>query len=445
MKKALLLLAMSTPLFLQAQSLQNTNFENWTIANYSDLQDWITSNEISIPLVGLPSATEVNPGVTNSALKLETVANTTDTMVGFITNSDDPFSGDGGFPYSQKPTGLSGYFRYNIMPNDTARILVVFKNSGIVYSVDTISIWGTQNSFTLNSFPLPWISASGITPDTVILAVASSDVVNSVFVAGSTLELDNLVFTGPGISQTIHGDFDTWVPKTISDLTDWSISGEVSRTTDAFSGTYAAKLITLNGSFGTEPAGIFQSFSVTPTQAVDTLIGWYKYLPKGMDSASIELNLFGPGPGVTITKNLGAAASYAQFKVPITGVTSSTMGIFLNIQSSAWSGTPTDSSTLYIDSISIKPGTVGVNEIVGTAGVSVYPNPAKDVLKMAVDNKVSEVEVTLYNTFGARVSANTVKVDGAEVTLPVKHLATGLYIYEVKVGDATYKGRFMKD
>lgn len=443
MKKVLLLLAMSTPLFLKAQSLQNTNFENWNITSYDDLSNWITSNDFSLQLVGLPNATEVSPGVTNSALKLETVANSTDTMFGFITNAEDPTTGEGGIPYSQKPTGLSGSFRYNIMPNDTARILIVYKNSGIPYASDTIAIWGTQNTFSVNNYPLPGITGSLITPDSVVIAVTSSDFINGTFVAGSVLEIDNMVFTGPGITQGINGDFDTWITKSLVELIDWNISGEVSRSTDAFSGTYAAKLITLDQSFGPEPAAIFQSFSVTPTQAVDTLIGWYKYIPKGNDSAGIELNLFGPGPGTTINKNLGAAATYTQFKVPITGVNSGTMGIFLAIQSSAWSGTPADSSTLYVDSIMIKPGTVGVNDIDAKTIVRVYPNPAQEVLKISVD--ASEIDVTIYNVFGAKVYGNTVKVVGGEATLPVKQLAAGIYIYQVKLGEAVYQGKFMKD
>jgi hypothetical protein len=447
MKKLLLLLAMSAPLFLKAQTLQNTGFENWSIYNFEDLGEWITSNEETVPWLGVPTATKVNPGVINFALKLETVAVGLDTMAGYITNSEDPLSGEGGFPFTQKPTGLGGDFRYNIMPNDTARIFIIFKNSGVVYSVDTVSLWGTQASFSMNSYPLPNITNSAITPDSVIIAIASSDFINGTFVAGSVLEMDNLVFFGAGITQTIHGDFDNWVADSIVELDDWSISSAVTRSTDAFSGTYAAKLMTTNGDFGPEPASLFQSF-MPSTTTVDTLVGWYKYIPKGNDSASVEIHLMSsvPGPGVSVMKSLGAAASYAQFKVPITGTTSNTTAAFLTIQSSSWSGMPTDSSTLYIDSISIKPFVVSVKDVVAKHSVRAYPNPAKNELKFIIDKKeASEVGVVVYNTFGSEVYVNTIAVNGGEATMPVKQLASGMYIYELKIGDAEYKGRFIKE
>jgi hypothetical protein len=107
---------------------------------------------------------------------------------------------------------------------------------------------------------------------------------------------------------------------------------------------------------------------------------------------------------------------------------------------------PTDSSTLYIDSISIKPFVVSVKDVVAKHSVRAYPNPAKNELKFIIDKKeASEVGVVVYNTFGSEVYVNTIAVNGGEATMPVKQLASGMYIYELKIGDAEYKGRFIKE
>jgi hypothetical protein len=93
----------------------------------------------------------------------------------------------------------------------------------------------------------------------------------------------------------------------------------------------------------------------------------------------------------------------------------------------------------------IKPGTVSVAEV-AKESVRVYPNPAKDVLKIAVDKtNSSPVSVTVYNIVGSKMYASTLKVQNGEATVPVTQLAPGTYIYEVTIGEASYKGRFIKE
>lgn len=442
--KALFLLAMSLPLFLKAQSLPNTNFENWYIVNYDMLTTWRTSNEITVPQFGVPNVTRINQGAANSSLKLSTIAVGLDTIVGLITNALDFNGGEGGKPYSQKPTGLQGDFRYNIAPHDTARIVVSFKNSGVVFATDMITIWGTQSSFSQKNFPLPVMTFCGLTPDSVIVSVASGDFLNSP-VVGSYIEIDNLVFTGSGITQGINGDFDNWQSKSFVELIDWGPSGSVFQTADAFSGSYAAKLISKNDGIVIEPAAIHQNF--VSSKAVDTLIGWYKYSSKTPDSASIEIHLLNfNDPPTTITQYLPAETNYTQFSIPLVGATSSTVMGKVVIQSSPWSATMGDSSTLYIDCLAIKPQAVSVREVVIKNVAGVYPNPATDMLTISLDkNTGTEVGISIYNSLGAEVYAGRIVTQNGEAAIPVKQLAAGLYIYEVTQSPNTYKGRFIKE
>ncbi|WP_276133357.1 T9SS type A sorting domain-containing protein [Polluticoccus soli] len=442
--KALLLLAVSLPLFINAQTIHNNSFENWYIVNYNVLANWMTSNEITIPQYGAPNVTKISPGVTNSSLRLATIAVGLDTMIGFITNAAGLTTGEGGMPYSQRPTGLQGDFRYNIAPHDTARILVSFKHSGVVFATDMISIWGAQQSFGQKNFSLPVMTASGLTPDSVVIAITSGDFLNSP-AANSYIEIDNLVFTGSNLTQGINGDFDNWLLESFVDLNDWAPTGSVFQTSDAFSGNYAAKLMSKNNGVVIEAASIKQNF--VPSKTIDTLIGWYKYTSKTPDSASVEVNMVGiGGPSAIITKFLPAVAGYTQFKIPLVGANSSTVKATILIGSSRLSPLMGDSSTLYLDSLVIKPQVVEVKEVANNTSVHVYPNPVKDVLTIAMDDDLeTKAAVAVYNSTGTKVYLGMAIIQGGRAAIPVKQLATGMYIYEVKLDEAEYKGRFMKE
>jgi hypothetical protein len=44
---------------------------------------------------------------------------------------------------------------------------------------------------------------------------------------GSFLELDNVGFAGPGVTQTLSGGtFETWTMESVISLNDWNISGD---------------------------------------------------------------------------------------------------------------------------------------------------------------------------------------------------------------------------
>jgi hypothetical protein len=111
-------------------------------------------------------------------------------------------------------------------------------------------------------------------------------------------------------------------------------------------------------------------------------------------------------------------------------------------------GMPGDSSTLLIDSLMIKPEFVSVDDIAASErNVKVYPNPVADLLKIDVSKlKTMAIEIAIYNAMGSVVYSNTVKVKaGNEATVPVRQLAAGLYIYEIKAGETLVKGRFIKE
>jgi hypothetical protein len=446
MQKVLFFILLWLPVALNAQTISNGGLESWQVIPYETPDGWMNSNDEFGVDYGVFNVTKINPAVTNSGIRLQTVSAgpNPDTLLAFISNSEDPFSGDGGYPFTQKPTTLSGNFRYNIMSGDMAYIFVIFKKNGTVYSVDTIKITGNAPTFVFNNYTLTHITASSIIPDTVIFAAVSSNF-DGLMLPGSTLEMDNLNLTGPSVTQTMNGTFDNWTSKSVDLLADWELSGDATRTTDKYSGTYAAKLVSHDDGFGNINYADMQT-NITLGSTIDTLTGWYKYSNNG-DSASVVMIIFDNNGNFLDARSigLGPQASYTRFKVPFDNMPTGADNILLILSSSSFMN-EMDGSTLFVDSLSILKEFVGVHEIAGGGKISVYPNPATDVLNIQLSKAENKTSVVLYDVRGSVAFKNEYTVlNGKNISVPVTQLTKGLYICEIKTGNTIIREKFVKE
>jgi hypothetical protein len=452
MKKLLLLLLLSIligPLYGQ---LLNSSFETWNSTAYDEPNGWQTGNHESASL-GLTPVTRTN-GVSGYAVRMQTIAYNGDTAQAFIANGD-PMGGEGGIPFAEQPTAITGSYRYNLPGNDTALILVLFKKNGNIISSDIFKIRGTgvQNSFTSFSFPinLP------MTPDSVIVAATCSNLIENVGVQnGSFMELDGIAFAGTTTSID-NGTFETWTTHSTDIISDWGYYGDgISKTTDSYDGTYAISLSTVdygNGDIGS--AGITNGHNTQTgptggspyTLTVDTLTGYYKYFTSGNDSASININLLQNSNYVSGNqKLLPATSQYTYFEIPIySGTAPDTMRV--DITSSKWPYSPSSvGSTLYIDHLQFKSElTAGVAENKNRNAAFVYPNPANDVLHIRLNNNTSErVQIEIFDLAGRTVMNETKSVMDNEMSIRISSLIPGKYFYRVTDGKNRYQQAFTK-
>lgn len=72
---------------------------------------------------------------------------------------------------------------------------------------------------------------------------------------------------------------------------------------------------------------------------------------------------------------------------------------------------------------------MAVSDVAGKAKVSVYPNPATDVINIKSDSKISEVSI--YDASGKAVKTTT------ETAINVQNLAKGSYIVSIKYADGS--------
>jgi hypothetical protein len=337
-----LLIALTFKMF--PQSIPNGGFENWNVTSYNDLMYWYCSNENNN---GNPvNVTRVtDPYHGSYAALLSTVMTGTNLNFAFIANGDPSKVAGQGVPYNQQATGFSFRYKCNIVTNDSAFVWVIFKKSGVKIGEYIKKITGTKTNYTLGSMTFSLSQA----PDSMIFAAASSNPFSYTGPAGSTFQLDSLLFTGvSGQPVNFNGSFEQWQMISSATPLGWNTSSNNSatQTNDMYSGNYALRLQTMSSGTVAYPGNATNGTPASSTtiggtpfsNQIDTLVFYYKYAPANSnDSAMVNLNF---------KKNFNffssysawfpAAGSYTKAKMPINlSMAPDSLIIFLN-SSKSW-------------------------------------------------------------------------------------------------------------
>jgi hypothetical protein len=214
MKKTVLIILFGMQLLtiqLFGQEGMSSPNESWNNGNYGEPDKWYSSNTATLNKYNLISVAEV-PGITGSGVLLQTYIKDHDTIKAFISNTKgNAMKGQGGIPFSEKVVGMHGYYSYNLIEDDTARLLIVFKKKDTIVSTTNFKIKGNGKQPTYIPFTFP-ISLN-IVPDTVIIETSLQSFLSSPDRKdGSYLELDSLYFIGIGKMIPLpNGNFENWV------------------------------------------------------------------------------------------------------------------------------------------------------------------------------------------------------------------------------------------
>jgi hypothetical protein len=433
MKKSLLIISFFLlQVAAQGQSIPNANFENWTNFNYDEPFQWYSSNSETVPAFSIPTVAPV-AGVSNLAARIETYIIGLDTLKGVISNSImDVVAGEGGVPYTDMPTAIEGFYRYELPVDDTALILVIFKNAGTILSTDLIKIKGTGSEPTFVPFSFPLTLAA--TPDSVVIACTASNLMtNQGIESGSWIEYDELSFTGPSVTQPIpNGSMDNWTNQSVDFPLSWLVFGSgVTQSTDAYSGSFALGLETTGTGSNAEISGAtngqdFGQGGYPYTNMIDSLVGFYKYLTSGNDTAGAYISV--TSGGVSVGGGLFSflpAATYTPFSIPLNaGATPDTMRIefFSSIADSSLDG-----SILLIDQLDLQSIITGINSNLDKNSnlFSAYPNPFSDRIKISYNGDSRDMKLYLYNTIGEIIHESGTSNNSFEMEL--SQLPAGCY------------------
>ncbi|MCX6310194.1 MAG: T9SS type A sorting domain-containing protein [Bacteroidetes bacterium] len=443
--KLLFTISLFVAMAMSAQTIPNSGFEFWNASSIDNpLYYPQTSNQQALQ-AGLPqNALKVtDPQQGTLAIQLNTVTNGVDTMFGYFLNGD-PNSLAGGIPYSQHPITLTGYYKCNVMAGDTAFVFIVFKQGGIAVSQDFAIFTGNHSSayvpFTL-TLTIPALA----TPDSIIVGAASSNAFVNRGIPGSMLQLDNLTFTGVSSQPTMmNGSFENWISINTSTPQNWGTAGDlIYQTNDAHTGTYAVEMNTFSyGGPNVSPSyitnGVFPPQSGPQggrpyTLLNDTLCGWYKYIPVGIDSATIYLstsqNTVGVGGGVL---GLPPVSVYTFFSMPFSSFMQP--DTLLIVLASGYNGSDASNvgSVFKVDDLYLKSSAVGIAVLNwNTFGkVQLYPNPSSVDCWMEFDNNEnSPMKMTVTDELGKTVSEIEITGTGHQRQhIDTSVLSKGIYV-----------------
>ena len=436
------------------QTIPNDNFENWNkfLFEYPAGYPFNSAKQAAMYYwLNLPSAIEkVTDAYDGSyAVKLSSHIVGTDTIFGYFVNTNpenDPDHWHGGFALTEKPTGITGFYKANFVANDSAIIVVNFNKNGSSIGTYVYKIGGNTSSYTSFSFtfnpPLP------ATPDSVQLGYACGDPINHIIYDGSWIILDKISFTGISTQPVgMNGSFENWETDSVLTLKDWYVNSNpmsISRTTDAYIGAYAVRIETLSDNQGGIDIGAIGTGQWTNlglvggrpyTLTKDTLVLAYKYFPQNNDSAFVEIFFKGnnyPNPyGISFV--LTDTATYTVVEFPFE-LLSAPDTLVISLASSYWQHTDSmyAGSTLFVDKVYLKSEpNVSVPYVTKQKNVTLYPNPASEILRVNASDEIKEIH--LYSADGKLLQS--LVVNGKQFSIPVQTLPEGNYFIKIQFQD----------
>jgi hypothetical protein len=235
----------------------------------------------------------------------------------------------------------------------------------------------------------------------------------------------------------------------------------VFKTTDKYSGTYAAKAVSANFPLG--PVSIFIpgmiGTAVMDMVGVKALLGrpcadckplhlkgYYKFEPVNNDScaAVILLSRWNATAKKRDTVGYGRwvqkspVTHYTEFDVPVnyTG-TGAVDTITILVVSSAnfdvvsFVGSQGEvGNTMYVDALSLEYSAGIEQALMPEVGVSLFPNPASDVLNIRLSKEIRHGSFDIYNGSGKLMGS--FNASSLESTIPVYSLVNGTYYFRLK-------------
>jgi hypothetical protein len=357
MKKLLLVLVLFfTAHFGYSQMITNGNFENWQTVNYFDYpSDWIINTWTDQPNLLAQQSSDAQH--LSSSILLTTMDAEDISYAIYGIPGEGEFMG---LPYNQLGDTLHFWYKADYIGSDNGMMLLMLYNSGNI--IDSVFLQITASAaWTHVKVP---VNPLMITPDSMFLGFISST--PNYFnwggnpQIGSWLMLDNIYFTlgnDPTPIPVPNYSFEDWETASAEDPVGWSTTNSelslvfndtvnVTKTTDAHIGAYAAKLevVEFFGDRVKAEMELEQFINFAPEKLILSI----KYLPMMLDTAMLGIEFFKNGNHVGNFWAYGnEQLSWATFDIDVSNHYSETPDeIYLYFSAGENPG-----SVLYIDDI----------------------------------------------------------------------------------------------
>ncbi len=442
---------------IKAQTIPNGGFETWNYAvYYQDPMLYFTSNASAfydLPQGNVRKSTDSYTG--SFSAHLQTVNTNGGPALGVIYFGDFSASGvNGGIPFIGHPDSVSAYFKFNIMPGDTAQSIIALKKNGTVIGWAFGHFTGSNPVYSKFTTPILWSDTAQA--DTLAVMITSSDFNNPI--VGSNLFIDNASFYPSG-SPFPNGDFEQWNNIGNDEPDSWNTLNFIcnpadlcaTKSTDSYEGNYSMKIKSVqmlggdtlayitNGQFPTN--NTYPIGGMPVSQNPDKISGYYKYFPVGPDTAYAGIFLYRWNTATQQTLCVDSmlvpllpSNSYAYFESPVSyneWPLADTLNISFtannNINNGSYIGL---GSTLYIDGLQLTLKPLGLNDInTNDLGTQIYPNPSINIFNIKYSSKILTLD--LFDVNGRKLNDVIMEISGSDASIRMENSPKGLYYLRI--------------
>jgi hypothetical protein len=441
--KKVLLCAASIAVVMSSQAQEtnvvNRGFETWNDKVYTHITGLTDALEERLKWdapdsLVVEKSTDAKEGSYSLILsnKESGTGNDKDTSAGyFIVGGWGDSGPEGGVPFTLAADTMRGWYKYNVMPGDTAWMILNLKMGGSTIAGGQYPIVGTQSTWKQFAFATNY--NAGVV-DTLFLAVTSSNIVgddDGEGIPGSWLQIDDMSFTtnSGGSATFTNAGFESWTDTTISTIDYWNtVDLTLNKSTSVNSGSYAAELevkeITHGDGQKERVGAIIANYDFdgnnkeggTDFTAMPSKLEWYwDATPAANDTGWVSIEFFKNG--------LSIGSFGKQSYIVTSGYQPESMLITLaqnpdTFKIAVYAGDSIGSKMIIDDINLVSDASVSVSESSGGAGAA-FPNPTNGFVNVG-----SASNYAISNVIGVQVQAGSV----SNGSVSFSDLADGVYV-----------------
>lgn len=297
--------------FNSSAQLLNGGFESWyDSAIYETPVDWNSSNEqLYYTETTVFKSTDAQEGNYAAELTVKKIFN--DTVGGYVLHGGlNPIVG---IPYTDNFEAVAVNYKIDLQPNDSLYLVVIRKNNGSIvdYHLKPFA-FGPATSWTAQLIPV----GNPVQDELLIGFIIGDPNTNHKPHPDSWALVDDIKLINGGLFQSDlpNYNFENWEDENVEIPDEWQTISpylarfgvtNVTKTTDAFEGSYAIEMNTIELG-GNDIAGIiskgridFEStipFAAVPIASTPiNLAGAYKYTTTSADEGAIQIQFFDDG------------------------------------------------------------------------------------------------------------------------------------------------------
>jgi hypothetical protein len=373
-------------------------------------------------------------------------------------NPENGFTG--GIPFQARPDSAVAFFKYHIVPGDTAWFLVFLKQNGQFISQDVFKLAGSDSTaFHRLSYKINYQGLGSA--DSMIVGVASTN--PDLNFQGSFVIVDSIHFVSGALAfQIPNGNFEQWQTIVYPRLTGWMSTNPqaidqanmpVTRSNDHITGQYACKIQNvlvgnnqyLNGYIMLGKQGNNGPLPGFKVNGKDSLLYVsYKCFPQG-DTINIAILMFKNGNliGMGNFRQMYTISSWSQAVVPISYWQNNIIPDSAAIFCSAFQGGGQvhGATVLYVDAMSLNapPSSISSQWVLP---VKAYPNPCKNSIQIDCPKSITQVKQVQVNNVLGQVYTLPFVLSNGQLLIDTQDLPMGNYWYKVLSIGPTLSGSF---